>query len=253
METLKERSLLRIQGPLGSFFLRGLGTLLRTDPVFLGMTKTRLLDPVLWKPGTNDNPGDYRHSGCTACHVIYANDRDPLHSAQYAEFGNRGYYAGEDESIPKNESGHPITHQMTRAIPSSQCMVCHVHPGTNMEMTYYGNIWYDNESDGDLLYPEVERELTWAETFEIQQRNPQGAALRGKWSDPEFLAKVEAFTGWLRQQPEVRQVMSISDTFKRLNKNLHGVKLYKFAPGYSLRDMYYAEGTEGTRPLDSSS
>ena len=37
------------------------------------------------------------------------------------------------------------------------------------------------------------------------------------------------------------------------NKNLRGVKLYKFSPGYRLRDMYYAEGTPGTRPLGSSS
>lgn len=36
------------------------------------------------------------------------------------------------------------------------------------------------------------------------------------------------------------------------NRKLHGVKLYKFNPGYSLLDMYYAEGTPGTRPLDSS-
>jgi predicted RND superfamily exporter protein len=40
-------------------------------------------------------------------------------------------------------------------------------------------------------------------------------------SDPEFLAKVAAFTAWLRDQPEVRQVNSISDVFKRLNKNLN--------------------------------
>src|SRR5713101_2125302 len=53
---------------------RGFGTGLRTDPVFLGLQKTRLLDPVLSLPGTNDHPGDYRGSGCTACHVIYAND-----------------------------------------------------------------------------------------------------------------------------------------------------------------------------------
>ncbi|MEP6962170.1 MAG: hypothetical protein ABI995_08830, partial [Acidobacteriota bacterium] len=33
---------------------RGLGTLLRTDPVFIGLQKTRLLDPVLSLPGTND-------------------------------------------------------------------------------------------------------------------------------------------------------------------------------------------------------
>ena len=56
---------------------RGFGTELRTDPVFLGLQKTRLLDPALSFPGTNDHPGDYRSSGCSACHVIYANDRDP--------------------------------------------------------------------------------------------------------------------------------------------------------------------------------
>ena len=70
---------------------RGFGTELRTDPVFLGSQKTRLLDPLLSFPGTNDQPGDYRASGCTACHVVYANDRAPAHSARYARFGNRGY------------------------------------------------------------------------------------------------------------------------------------------------------------------
>ena len=56
----------------------------RTDPVFIGLQKTRLLDPTLNMVGTNDNPGDYRASGCAACHVIYANDRSPVHSAAYA-------------------------------------------------------------------------------------------------------------------------------------------------------------------------
>ncbi|MGB7351803.1 MAG: hypothetical protein WBC66_18250, partial [Candidatus Acidiferrales bacterium] len=36
---------------------RGFGTQLRTDPVFLGLQKTRLLDPTLNLPGTNDQPG----------------------------------------------------------------------------------------------------------------------------------------------------------------------------------------------------
>jgi hypothetical protein len=44
---------------------RGFGTQLRTDPVFLGLQKTRLLDPLLSMPGTNDQPGDYRASGFT--------------------------------------------------------------------------------------------------------------------------------------------------------------------------------------------
>src|SRR5262249_4296400 len=67
---------------------RGFGTLLRTDPVFLGLQKTRLFDPLLSFPGTNDQPGDFRGSGCTGCHVVYANDRDPAHSGSYAAHGN---------------------------------------------------------------------------------------------------------------------------------------------------------------------
>ena len=39
---------------------------------------------------------------------------------------------------------------------------------------------------------------------------------------PEFIAKTEAFAEWLRQQPEVDHVTTLSDTFKRLNKNMHG-------------------------------
>jgi predicted RND superfamily exporter protein len=41
-------------------------------------------------------------------------------------------------------------------------------------------------------------------------------------SRPEFMRQVEQFTNWLRQQPEVIHVSTITDTFKRLNKNMHG-------------------------------
>ncbi len=44
----------------------------------------------------------------------------------------------------------------------------------------------------------------------------------GGISNPEFLQKVDEFAQWYRQQPEVRHVSTITDTFKRLNKNLHG-------------------------------
>ena len=139
---------------------RGFGTLLRTDPVFLGLQKTRLLDPLLSLPGTNDQAGDYRGSGCTACHVVYANDRSAEHSGSYAKFGNLGESASSDATIPRNESGHPIRHTFTRSIPSSQCMVCHVHPGTNMETTYFGYTWWDNEADGEFMYPKKQRNPT---------------------------------------------------------------------------------------------
>lgn len=46
----------------------------------------------------------------------------------------------------------------------------------------------------------------------------------GAISEPQFLAQVEAFTNWLRAQPETIHVSSLSDIMKRLNKNLHGDK-----------------------------
>jgi len=168
---------------------RGLGTLLRTDPVFLGLQKTRLLDPLLSFPGTNDHPGDYRHSGCTACHVIYANDRNPVHSGPYAAYGNQGRSAQMDPTIPKNESGHPIKHELTRAIPTSQCIVCHIHPGTNMVASYLGYIWWDSETDGAKMYPAKQHDPTDSERLESWIKNPQNAAARGLWSDLDFLEK----------------------------------------------------------------
>ena len=169
---------------------RGIGTELRTDPVFLGLQKTRLLDPILSMPGTNDHPGDYRSSGCTACHVVYANDRSPVHSGPYAVHGNQGFSSQIDPTIPKNESGHPIRHEFTRSIPTSTCIVCHIHPGTNMESTYLGYIWWDNETDGNVMYPKKQHNPTDEERYQSWQANPEGAAVRGLWKDSAFLQKI---------------------------------------------------------------
>ena len=170
---------------------RGFGTRLRTDPVFLGLQKTRLLDPLLSFPGTNDNPGDFRMSGCTACHVVYANDRDPKHSGQYSQYGNEGLTVMVDPTIPKGEPGHPIKHKMALGAPSSQCMTCHMHPGGNMLTSYYGMIWWDNETDGNLMYPTKQPDLSDEQKDRIQQRNPEGSAMRGLWGqDPSFLQKI---------------------------------------------------------------
>jgi hypothetical protein len=171
---------------------RGFGTGLRTDPVFLGLQKTRLFDPLLSFPGTNDQPGDYRGSGCTGCHVVYANDRDPDHAGTYARFGNGGRTQTADPTIdPKREeAGHPIAHTFTRSIPSSQCMTCHMHPGTNMVTTYYGYTWWDNETDGGVMYPAAPLNRTDREKQAIRERNPEQSALKGKWGDRKFLGQV---------------------------------------------------------------
>ncbi len=44
----------------------------------------------------------------------------------------------------------------------------------------------------------------------------------GKIAQPEILADIKKFTDWLDDQPEVIHVNTVTDTFQRLNKNMHG-------------------------------
>lgn len=173
---------------------RGLGTENRTDPVFIGLQKTRLFDPTLNFIGTNDQPGDFRQSGCTACHVIYANDRSPISSGPYAKYGNRGFTSDlpeddPDPLIPKEERGHPIAHRFAKgnSIPTSQCMTCHVHPGTTVMNSYLGYMWWDLETDGDLMYPAKQTKIKAEEYVRRQMADPEETGTRGLWGDPEFL------------------------------------------------------------------
>jgi len=177
---------------------RGRGTGLRVSPGVINLHKTRLNNPHLSMLGTNDHPGDYRSSGCTACHVVYANDRDPAHSAGYAEFGHRGRSQTGDPTIPKDESGHPLTHRFTRAVPTSQCMVCHMHQPNAFENTYLGYTMWDYETDGEFLWPEAQRYPTAEERRAVLDHNPEGAAPRGLWSDREFLAQVSELNPQLK-------------------------------------------------------
>ena len=169
---------------------RGPGTGGRISVPVLNMHKTRLNDPLMWFLGTNEQPGDYRTSGCGACHVVYANDRDPRHSGQYAAFGHSGKSQSVDPTISKKKSGHPLSHSFTTAIPTSQCMVCHMHQPNMFVNTYLGYTMWDYESDAPFMWPEEQRYPSHKEMREILDRNPEGAAVRGKWSDPEFLSQV---------------------------------------------------------------
>jgi hypothetical protein len=176
--------------PRAGLSARGLGTKNRTDPVFIGLQKTRLFDPTLNFLGTNDHPGDFRSSGCTACHVIYANDRSPVNSGPYARFGHLGTSFQTDPTIPRNERGHPIEHRFTTAIPTSQCIVCHIHPGTTVLNTYTGYMWWDEETDGELMYPKEQKDPTAEEFAQSMLANPDETAARGLWSDPRFLERL---------------------------------------------------------------
>lgn len=53
-------------------------------------------------------------------------------------------------------------------------------------------------------------------SYSLESGSPGGI------SEPAFLNKLEEFARWYRQQPEVMHVSTLSDTMKRLNRNLHG-------------------------------
>jgi len=188
---------------------RGPGTGLRVAIPVLNIHKTRLNDPFMWFMGTNDQPGDYRSSGCTGCHVIYANDREPRHSLTYAQFGRDGQTITQDPAIAGKlvparpgqladadvngmvkESGHPLQHVFSRSIPTSQCMNCHMHQPNIFLNSYLGYTMWDYESDAPKMWPEKQAYPTAEEVRRTNERNPEGAAARGKWADVDFLRNV---------------------------------------------------------------
>ena len=48
------------------------------------------------------------------------------------------------------------------------------------------------------------------------------ASSEGGVTDPRFLAEISKFADWYREQPRVRHVSVITDTFRQLNKSMHG-------------------------------
>ena len=213
---------------------RGPGTGLRVAIPALNIHKTRLNDPFTWFMGTNDQPGDYRHSGCASCHVVYANDREPRHSLTYAQYGRDGqsitadptiaekiahaagyddghgekpgghgavkqpgdnYHAADDGALRTasgevKESGHPLQHVFTRAIPTSQCMNCHMHQPNIFLNSFLGYTMWDYESDAPFMWPKEQKYPTAAEVRAVTDRNPEGAAPKGNWADLDFLRNV---------------------------------------------------------------
>ncbi len=95
--------------------------------------------------------GDYRGMGCASCHIPYSNE---------------GFYEGNDISIPHNERGHLLTHQIQSSrdvkvnihgvkysgIPVETCTTCH-NRGKRIGVSYQGlmeteyKATFDNEGN----------------------------------------------------------------------------------------------------------
>lgn len=76
----------------------------------------------LWNFGDNKFRGDFRSSGCTACHMPYQDD---------------GRSLSDDPMIDKDIPAHPEKHRLTSAIPTDQCMHCH-YRGARIGPSYKG-------------------------------------------------------------------------------------------------------------------
>ncbi len=64
----------------------------------------------------------------------------------------------------------------------------------------------------------MQQHLTGMTRIDISVDSGQSSGI----NNPVFLQKVEALSQWLRQQPETDHVDTITDTLKRLNRNMHG-------------------------------
>jgi uncharacterized protein len=80
------------------------------------------------------------------------------------------------------------------------------------------NEYFDTRYQFRIDNDYVEEHLTGFESIEYSL----GAGESGGISNPEYLKKLEAFADWYRQQPGVMYVSTLTDTMKRLNKNMHG-------------------------------
>jgi hypothetical protein len=83
--------------------------------------------------GENKFPGDFRSSGCTACHMPYADD---------------GLTRGTDPWVNRQDAPHPVDHRLTRAPPITACTHCH-YRGGRIGTSYQGY----RESAGAGLNP----------------------------------------------------------------------------------------------------
>ena len=69
-------------------------------------------------------------------------------------------------------------------------MICHMHQGNLFVNPYLGYIWWDQETDGEYMYPKVQHDPTDEEHDPLRDEKSRGAAARGLWGDLNFLEKV---------------------------------------------------------------
>ncbi|HAS6175096.1 TPA: MMPL family transporter [Vibrio vulnificus] len=78
--------------------------------------------------------------------------------------------------------------------------------------------YFDTSSEFRQAADFMEQRISGMTTMSIAIKTHQSQGI----ASPEFLAVLGEFTHWLREQPDTDHVASLSDIYKRLNKNMHG-------------------------------
>ena len=103
-------------------------------------------------------------------------------------FGHRGLSFSTDPTIPQGRAGPPDRARVHRGAsrPASASSATSI-PAPTCSISYLGYMWWDEETDGELMYPAEQKHPTAEEFTQSQMSNPDETAARGLWSDPQFL------------------------------------------------------------------
>src|SRR3984885_6216528 len=77
-------------------------------------------------------------------------------------------------------------------------MICHMHQPNIFLNSMLGYTMSDYESDAPKMFPAQQKYPSADEMAEILQRNPEEAAIRGKWGDVGFTEKVSELNPGLK-------------------------------------------------------
>ncbi len=182
--------------PEGKFAVASLAQIPVYDPSKPEGPTNHLIDDYLrnqclrchvWSDG-HQRDGDYRASGCAACHILYSDN---------------GTYEGGDKAIAKDQKDRPIVHRITRKIPETQCIHCHNRGGRigvsfigTMESDGYGTPWTATGGKQGKLHGKnynrltknvhYEKGMTCIDCHTMQDLHGDGNIYEKKWQAVEI-------------------------------------------------------------------
>jgi len=101
--------------------LEPLPTFKESGDIFFDLLRKECTSCHLWTPAKAVR-GNFRATGCAACHMPYAED---------------GKSQSKDQAMNPEKAGRPLRHQLTKQVPITQCATCH-NGGSRAAMNFRG-------------------------------------------------------------------------------------------------------------------